>query len=81
MVFSNKTFYFKERRNAGIASLRNRSFERKKENIDVDDDDDDDGENDKDESDKMNENVSNMREKRFLEFASIEYNGEIYMVN
>ncbi len=57
-------------------------MERKKENIDVDDDDDDDdGDNDKDESDKMNENVSNMREKRFLEFASIEYNGEIYMVN
>jgi hypothetical protein len=59
----------------------------KKSNFDIvheDDDDDDDDEKKKDEtddSDKMNENVSNMRERRFREFASVVYNEEIYMVS
>ncbi|CAF3704603.1 unnamed protein product [Adineta steineri] len=70
-----------ERRNVGLSSSQSRFMERNKDNIDDDDDDDDDDDNDenKDESDKMKENVSNMREKRFREFASVEYNDEIYM--
>ena len=42
--------------------------------------DDDDEETEKEDPDKADENVSNIRERRFREFASIEYNGEIYMV-
>ncbi len=43
------------------------------------DEDDDDEENEKDVSDKIEENVTNARERRFREFASVEYNDEIYM--
>jgi hypothetical protein len=82
----NKNVVFsKERRNAGRASFQNRSIERKKKDIDEDDDDDDDDnkdeEKEKDEVDPTEENVSNIRERRFRDFASIEYNEEIYMVN
>ncbi len=72
----------KERRNAGKASLKNRQLGRRKD-IDEDDDDDDDNDdddNDEDNLDKTNENVKNLREKRFRDYASLEYNGEIYMV-
>ncbi len=48
--------------------------------MDDDDDDDDDDENDKDALDRTDENITNFREKRFRDFASMEYNGEIYMV-
>ncbi|CAF4019075.1 unnamed protein product, partial [Adineta steineri] len=69
-----------ERRNVGLSSSQSRFMERNKDNIDDDDDDDDDdNDENKDESDKTKENVSNMREKRFREFASVEYNDEIYM--
>ncbi len=79
----NKNFVFsKERRNAARASFQNRSIERKKDIDDEDDDDDDkDEEKEKDEVDQTDENVSNIRERRFRDFASIEYNEEIYMVN
>jgi len=49
-------------------------------NYEDDDDDDDEDEKDKQDLEKSDEHVTNMREKRFREFASIEYNGEIYMV-
>ncbi|CAF3945148.1 unnamed protein product [Rotaria sp. Silwood2] len=69
-----------ERRNAKIASSRSRFIEQKHKKIDDDDDDDDDDEDDDDnESNTTVQTVSNMRERRFREFASIEYNGQIYM--
>ncbi len=55
---------------------KHRLFEDKKA-LDDDDDDDDDDEN---ESDRADESVTNIRERRFREFGSIEYNDEIYMV-
>ena len=48
--------------------------------MDDDDDDDDDDEKEKKKSDVGDESISSLREKRFREFASIEYNGEVYMV-
>jgi len=68
--------FFKERKNAKMASFRNRFIEQKKDEFDEDDDEE---ENEKDVSDKIEENVTNVREKRFREFASVEYNDEIYM--
>jgi hypothetical protein len=69
---------FKERRNAGKVLSKHRLLEDKKA---LDDDDDDIDDNvDENEIDKTDESVTNIRERRFREFASIEYNGEIYMV-
>ena len=75
-----------ERRSNGAASFHHRAVERNKENrYDDDDDDDDDDEEhkqqeSKDGSDKADDHVANVRERRFRDFASVEYNGEIYMV-
>ncbi|UJR13935.1 hypothetical protein I4U23_000940 [Adineta vaga] len=69
-----------ERRNAGTAFSRNQKKDIRV--VDDDDDDDDDGDGkgkENDELDKSNEHVSNARERRFREFASVEYNDEIYM--
>jgi hypothetical protein len=55
-------------------------MQRKKENLD-DDDEDEEDENEKIDSDKIDENVSNLRERRFRDFASVEYHDEIFMVN
>ncbi|CAF1221406.1 unnamed protein product [Adineta ricciae] len=65
-----------ERRNAGFARSRKREIQ-----FDDDDDDDDDEAKakDSDDADKFNEHGSNPRERRFREFASVEYNDEIYM--
>ncbi len=68
----------KERRNTGKASLKNRQIEGRK-HID-DDDDDDDDENEKDELDTTDDSTISLRERRFRDFASVEYNEEIYMV-
>ena len=73
-------FIFKERKNAGTASNRYRLLQRKKEDLDEDDEDDED-ETEKIDLDKSDENVSNLRERRFRDFASIEYRDEIFMVN
>jgi hypothetical protein len=75
-----KSFVFKERKSTGIASTRYRLMQRKKENLDEDDEDDED-ENEKIDLDKADENVSNLRERRFRDFASVEYRDEIFMVN
>ena len=78
ILIRNKTcIVFQERRNAKTASARNRLIDRKKEDFD---EDDDDKENDKDNLEKSDAEVTNMRERRFREFASVEYNDEIYMV-
>ena len=75
-----------ERRSGGAASFHHRAVERNKDKrYDPDDDDDDDDDEDKqqgnkDGSDKNEEHVANVRERRFRDFASVEYNGEIYMV-
>jgi hypothetical protein len=45
-----------------------------------DDDDDDDDDNARIEAEQIDEPISNARERRFRDFASIEYNGDIYMV-
>jgi len=57
---------------------KNRLLEDKNALDDDDDDIDDNG--DENEIDRIDESVTNVRERRFREFASIEYNGEIYMV-
>jgi hypothetical protein len=67
----------KERRNTRNASLKNRQIERRKH---IDDDDDDDDENEKDELDTTDDSTTSLRERRFRDFASVEYNEEIYMV-
>jgi len=69
---------FQERRNAGKVLSKNRLLEDKNALDDDDDDIDDNG--DENEIDRIDESVTNVRERRFREFASIEYNGEIYMV-
>ncbi len=81
IFIKNKNFVFQERRNVGTASSRNRFIKRKTEHTEEDDEDDDDEKNEKDDTDKIEENVSNIRERRFREFASVEYDDEIYMVN
>lgn len=74
-----------ERRGSGAASFHHRAVERNKDkryDLDEDDDDDDDDnkqQGDKDGSDQTDEHVANVRERRFRDFASVEYNGEIYM--
>jgi hypothetical protein len=78
LIRNKKCIVFQERRNAKSASARNRLIDRKKEDFD---EDDDEKENEKDNFEKPDENVMNMRERRFREFASVEYNDEIYMVN
>jgi hypothetical protein len=72
--------FIKERRNAGKAFSKNRSIEASKNIDDDDDDDDNEEEKDKEEMDITDESISSVRERRFRSFASIEYNGEIYMV-
>jgi len=69
----------KQRRNTGKASLKNRQIDQRK-HIDDDDDDDDDDENEKDELDTTDDSTTSLRERRFRDFASVEYNEEIYMV-
>jgi hypothetical protein len=70
LIISTEFLSVKERRNA---SSRNRSFKQRRDDIDEDDDD-------KNEFDKIDESVTNIRERRFRQFASIEYNDEIFMV-
>ncbi|CAF0871345.1 unnamed protein product [Adineta steineri] len=70
-----------DRRNLGKTLAKYRHLPHKK---DLDDDDDeeeedDDDENNNDELDRADEKVKNIREKRFRDFSSLEYNGEIYM--
>ncbi|CAF0962475.1 unnamed protein product [Adineta steineri] len=70
-----------ERRNLGKTLAKYRHLPHKK---DLDDDDDDEEEDDDDNSnndelDRSDEKVKNIREKRFRDFSSLEYNGEIYM--
>ncbi|CAF1010024.1 unnamed protein product [Rotaria sp. Silwood1] len=60
------------------AFSKNSQIERRK-NID-DDDDVDDEENEKDDLNTTDKSINNVRERRFCDFASIEYNGEIYMI-
>ncbi len=71
--------FVKERRNAGKAFSKHRSIEASKI-IDEDEDDDDDDKKDKEEMDRTDESITSIRERRFRSFASLEYNGEIYMV-
>ncbi|CAF4634784.1 unnamed protein product [Rotaria socialis] len=72
-----------ERRNERTASTKSHFIEQKKrklaDNDDDDDDDDEDEDDDKNELDKNDEVKTNPREKRFREFSSVEYNGDIYM--
>ncbi|CAF2997501.1 unnamed protein product [Rotaria sp. Silwood2] len=67
------------RRNARKALSKNWQIERRKDIDDDDDDDVDDEENDKDDLNIADKTISNIRERRFRDFASIEYNEEIYM--
>lgn len=57
-------------------------MERKRKPTDDDsDEDDDDEDNEKDgEEENADEDVSNLRERRFRQFASVEYRDEIFMV-
>ncbi|CAF3582239.1 unnamed protein product [Rotaria sordida] len=64
-----------ERRNAQKALSKNSKIQRRK---DIDDDNDDE-ENVKDDLNRTDKSVTNIYERRFHDFASIEYNGEIYM--
>ncbi|CAF0750491.1 unnamed protein product [Rotaria sordida] len=64
-----------ERRNARKALSKNSKIQRRK---DIDDDNDDE-ENVKDDLNRTDKSVTNIYERRFHDFASIEYNGEIYM--
>ncbi|CAF2150068.1 unnamed protein product [Rotaria magnacalcarata] len=71
-----------ERRNERTASTQSHFIEQQKKKLADDDDDDDEDEDeddDKNELDKNDEVKTNSREKRFREFSSVEYNGEIYM--
>ncbi|CAF0982200.1 unnamed protein product [Rotaria sordida] len=65
-----------ERRNARKALSKNSKIKRRK---DIDDDDDDE-ENDRDDLNRTDKRITNIYERRFHDFGSIEYNGEIYMV-
>ncbi|CAF1578013.1 unnamed protein product [Rotaria magnacalcarata] len=69
-----------ERRNAGKTLSKTWQLERRK-NIDDDneDDDEDKDENEKDDLSRTEEKIKNIREKRFYDFASIEYDEEIFM--
>lgn len=70
---------FKERRNAEREeSKMSTNAMKRKFHITDDDDDDDDGEERSEEN--TDENIDNLRQRRFREFASVEYMGEIYMV-
>ncbi|CAF0768424.1 unnamed protein product [Rotaria sordida] len=64
-----------EKRNARKALSKNSKIQRRK---DIDDDNDDE-ENVKDDLNRTDKSVTNIYERRFHDFASIEYNGEIYM--
>ncbi|CAF0730642.1 unnamed protein product [Adineta ricciae] len=63
-----------ERRNVKTWMTKHRYLE--DEN---DEKDDEDEKTDRDRLESNDENVGNLREKRFREFGSVEYNGEIYM--
>ncbi|CAF5203140.1 unnamed protein product, partial [Rotaria magnacalcarata] len=69
-----------ERRNAGKTLSKTWQLELRK-NIDDDneDDDEDKDENEKDDLSRTEEKIKNIREKRFYDFASIEYDEEIFM--
>lgn len=58
-------------------------MEQKRKNDDEDDEDDEEEEDGKKttEEDNADEHVSNLRERRFRDFASVEYRDEIFMVN
>ena len=58
-------------------------MERKRQNDDKDDEEEEEeSEEDKDKvNEDVDEHVSNLRERRFREFASVEYRDEIFMVN
>ena len=77
-VFDRRAFvFFQERRNASV--VWSRSQQKKKFDDDEEDDDDDEKES-RDEEGKTDEQATNARERRFHQFASVEYDGEIYMV-
>ncbi|UJR33250.1 hypothetical protein I4U23_020705 [Adineta vaga] len=74
-----------ERRNVGRSPQAYRYSEHKQDQIDNDEDDDDDDDNndkkntDADDLDDADESITNIRGKRFRDFSSLEYDGEIYM--
>lgn len=75
--------FFQERKPPGAKPSRFRLMEQKRRKDDDDDDEDDEEEGGKKEAEEENadEHVSNLRERRFRDFASVEYRDEIFMVN